>query len=166
MQSLAASAKSTSVATPTEQRQTLVVSPLRLSSQVAQIGQRLTMQLEATNTSKRAGHGIVMLSYPEHLVSFTELHTTGQETKVQPPHSPVGPPASAAPMTTAYQLLWSHWPVWAPGESRTAVITLVPRLPQDITLQLSVVLDDATTPTASQRWSFVVRIPFRTAEER
>src|SRR5262249_1071583 len=51
-------------------RQTLVVSPLRLSSQVAQVGQRLTVQLEAINTSKRAGHGVVMVNYPGHLVSF------------------------------------------------------------------------------------------------
>ena len=61
-----------------EARQTLIVSPLRLSSQVAQVGQRLTVELEATNTSKRPGHGIVMLNYPEHLVSFMALHTTGQ----------------------------------------------------------------------------------------
>src|SRR5438132_3216260 len=36
-------------------RPTLVVSPLRLSSQVAQVGQRLTVELEAINTSKRPG---------------------------------------------------------------------------------------------------------------
>ena len=81
----------------TEARQTLVVNPLRLSSQVAQVGQRLTVQLEATNTSKRAGHGIVMLNYPEHLVSFMALHTTGHETTVQLPASPVGLPGPAAP---------------------------------------------------------------------
>jgi len=39
----------------------------------------------------------------------------------------------------------------------------VPRLPQDITLHLSVVFDDTTTSTASQRWSSVVRIPFHAA---
>ena len=99
-----------------EARQTLVVSPLRLSSQVAQVGQRLTVELEAINTSKRSGHGIVMLNYPEHLVSFMALHTVGQATTVQLPAAPTGPPAPAAPATTAYQLLWSHWPVWAPGE--------------------------------------------------
>ncbi len=143
--------------------QTLVVSPLRLSNQVAQVGQRLTVELEAINTSKRPGHGIVMLNYPEHLVSFMALHTTGQATTVQVPASNTGPPAPAASPTTAYQLLWSHWPVWTPGERRTVTISLVPRLPQDMTLHVSVVLDDTAMPAASQRWSSVVRIPFRTA---
>jgi hypothetical protein len=146
-----------------EARPTLVVSPLRLSSQVAQVGQRLTVELEAINTSKRAGHGIVMLNYPEHLVSFMALHTSGQATTVQVPAAPAGSPAPAAPPTTAYQLLWSHWPVWTPGERRTAIISLVPRLPQDMTLHVSVVLDDTAAPAASQRWSSVLRIPFRTA---
>jgi hypothetical protein len=142
---------------------TLIVSPLRLSSQVAQVGQRLTVELEAVNTSKRPGHGTVMLNYPEHLVSFMALHTAGQETTVQVPAAPTGPPAPATPPTAAYQLLWSHWPVWTPGERRTAMISLVPRLPQDLTLHVSVVLDDTAVPAASQRWSHVVRIPFRTA---
>jgi hypothetical protein len=150
------------LAPPAEARQALVVSPLRLSSQVAQVGQRLTLELEAINTSKRAGHGIVMLNYPEHLVSFMALHTAGQATTVQVPAAPTGPPALTAPPTTAYQLLWSHWPVWTPGERRTAIISLVPRLPQDMTLHVSVVLDDAAAPAASQRWSSVIRIPFRT----
>ena len=152
-----------SFAPSAEARQTLVVSPLRLSSQVAQVGQRLTVEVEAANTSKRPGHGIVMLNYPEHLVSFIALYAPGQETLVQLPASPTGPPTSAAPATTAYQLLWSHWPVWAPGERRTAVIALVPRLPQDMTLHVSVVLDDPATPAASQRWSSMVRIPFQAA---
>jgi len=146
-----------------EARQTLVVSPLRLSSQVAQVGQRLTVELEAINTSKRSGHGIVLLNYPEHLVSFMALHTAGQATTVQLPAASTGPPAQAVPTTTAYQLLWSHWPVWNPGEHRTAIISLVPRLPQDMTLHVSVVLDGTAVPAASQRWSSVVRIPFRSA---
>ncbi len=151
------------LAPPAETRQTLVVSPLRLSSQMATVGQRLTVEVEATNTSKRPGHGIVMVNYPEHLVSFMALYAPGQETLVQLSASHTGPLASVAPATTAYQLLWSHWPVWAPGERRTAVISLVPRLPQDITLHVSVVLDETTTPAASQRWSSVVRIPFHAA---
>jgi hypothetical protein len=152
-----------SLTSSVEARQTLVVSPLRLSSQVAQVGQRLTVELEAINTSKHPGHGIVMLNYPEHLVSFMALHTVGQATTVQLPAAPTGPPALAAPPATAYQLLWSHWPVWTPGERRTAIISLVPRLPQDLTLHVSVVLDDTVVPAVSQRWSSVVRIPFRTA---
>jgi hypothetical protein len=144
-------------------RETLIVSPLRLSSQVAQVGQRLTVELEATNTSKRPGHGVVMLNYPEHLVSFMALHTAGQATTVQLPAAPAGPPTPAASPSPTYQLLWSHWPIWTPGERRTAIISLVPRLPQDMTLHVSVVLDDTAVPAASQRWSSVVRIPFRTA---
>jgi len=151
------------LAAPAGLRPTLVVSPLRLSSQVAHVGQRLTVQVEATNTSKRSGHGVVMLNYPEHLVSFMALHTTGQETMVQLPAAQQGAPVPTAPRPTAYQLLWSHWPVWAPGERRTAVIALVPRLPQDMTMHVSVVLDDTANPTASQRWSSMVRIPFQAA---
>lgn len=152
-----------SLAPAAEARQALVVKPLRLSSQVAQVGQRLSVELEATNMSKRAGHGVVMINYPEHLVSFMALHTAGQETMVQLPVAPSASPAPAAPATTAYQLLWSHWSVWPPGERRTAVIAMVPRLPQDITLHISVVFDETATPTASQRWSSVVRIPFHEA---
>jgi len=144
-------------------RPTLVVSPLRLSSQVAQVGQRLTVELEAINTSKHSGHGIVMLNYPEHLVSFMALHTAGEATTVQLPAAPTGPPVPVAAPTAAYQLLWSHWPVWTPGERRTAIISLVPRLPQDMTLHVSVILDDTVVPAASQRCSSLVRIPFRTA---
>src|SRR5262249_29396262 len=141
-------------------RQSLVVNPLRLSSQVAQVGQRLTVQLEAINNSKRAGHGVVMVNYPGHLVSFMALHAVGQETIAQLPVANVGSTAPGAAAATTYQLLWSHWPVWAPGERRTAVIALVPRLAQDITFHLSVVFDAATVP---QRWSSVVRIPFQAA---
>ena len=104
-----------------------------------------------------------MLNYPEHLVSLMALHMTGQETIAQLPGSNVGPPAPGAAATTTYQLLWSHWPVWAPGERRTAVIVLVPRLAQDMTFHLSVVFDEATAPTVPQRWSSVVRIPFQAA---
>lgn len=148
---------------PTASRPMLQVQPLRLSSQVAQLGQRLTVQVEAVNTSKRPSHGVVMLNYPEHLVSFMALHTAGQETMVQLAPASAGLPAPALPAPAAYQLLWSHWPAWAPGERRTAVIALVPRLPQDITMHLSVVLDDASRAANAQRWSTVVRIPFRTA---
>lgn len=148
---------------PAGGRQTMAVSPLRLSSQVAQVGQRLTVYLEATNISTHSGHGVVMLNYPGHLVSFMALHTVGHESMVQLPVSSVGSHAPGAATTTTYQLLWSHWPVWAPGERRTAVIALVPRLAQDMTFHLSVVFDEAATPKLSQRWSSVVRIPFQAA---
>ena len=90
---------------------TLVVSPPRLSSQVAQMGQRLTVELEAINTSKRPGHGIVMLNYSKHLVSFMALDTTGQKTVVQLPTSNTEVPDQTVLARTAYQLLWSSWPV-------------------------------------------------------
>jgi hypothetical protein len=104
-----------------------------------------------------------MLNYPEQLVSFMALHIAGQAPTMQLPASPTGPPAPAAPTTAAHHLVWSHWPVWAPGERRTAIISLVPRLPQDLTLHVSVVFEDTAVPAASQRWSSVVRIPFRSA---
>ncbi len=69
-------------------RQTLLVSPLRLSSQVAQVGQRLTMELKRRTPVSAQGMGMVMLNYPEHLVSFMALHTVGQETTVQLPAAP------------------------------------------------------------------------------
>jgi hypothetical protein len=140
--------------------QTLVVQPLRLSSQVARLGQRLTVELEAINTSARLGYGIVMLNYPEHLVSLMAMHTSGHETTVQLPLATAGPGAIG---TTTYRLLSSHWQTWAPGERRTASITMVPRLPQELTLHVSVVLDEPTSRGASQRWSSVLRIPFQSA---
>jgi Transglycosylase SLT domain len=143
----------------TKTRRTLVVSPLLFSSQVAQVGQRLTVQIEARHTGNHAAHGIVMLNYPEHLVSFIALHTAEHETIVQLPASQTRRSALATPVTAAYQLLWRHWPAWAPGERRTAVVALVPLLPQDITLQLSVVLEETATPAVPQRWSTMVRIP-------
>jgi hypothetical protein len=78
---------------------------------------------------------------------------------VQLPASQPRPSVLALPATAAYQVLWRHWPAWAPGERRTAVIALVPLLPQDITLHLSVMLEDTATPAVPQRWSTMVRIP-------
>jgi hypothetical protein len=104
-----------------------------------------------------------MLNYPGHLVSFMALHTVGQETMVQLPTAQPALPAPATPATTAYQFLWSHQPVWPPGEPLTVLISLVPRLPQDMTLHVSVMLDDTAVPDAAQRWSSVLRIPFSAA---
>jgi hypothetical protein len=151
------------LAQPADSPQALMVSPLRLSSRVARVGQRLTVQLEATNTSARAGHGLIMLNYPGHLVSFMALHAVGQETIAQFPVASVEPSSSGAPATTTYQLLWSQWPTWAPGEHRTAIIALMPRLAEDITFHLSVVFDEDSAPAAPQRWSAVVRIPSQSA---
>src|SRR5262245_54864810 len=151
------------LAQPADSPQALMVSPLRLSSQVARVGQRLTVQLEATNISARAGHGMIMLNYPGHLVSFMALHAVGQETIAQFPVANVELSSRSALATTTYQLLWSQWPTWAPGEHRTAVIALMPRLAEDITFHVSVVFEEDSALAEPQRWSAVVRIPFQAA---
>jgi hypothetical protein len=146
----------------TEERTLLVVSPLRFSSHVAQLGQRLTLHLEALNASPHPAHGVVMLNYPEHLVSFMALHTTGGDTTVQLPGTQTGPPTITTTASGVYRLLWSHWPAWQPGERRTATIALVPHLPQDMMVHVSVALHPAQA-AQPQQWSSVVRIPFESA---
>ena len=89
-----------------------------------------------------------MLNYPEHLVSFMALHTTGQATTVQLPashHGVTSPAASEPRVSTLVESLAGL----DPRERRTAIISLVPRLPQDMTLHVSVVLDDTAAPAAS-----------------
>jgi Transglycosylase SLT domain len=147
---------------PGATRQALVVQPLRLSSQVAQLGQQITVYLEAINTSQRLAQGVVMLHYPEHAVSFIGLQADGQGHPAQLAMSRTGSITPAASTASMYQLLWSRWSSWAPGEHRTAVVTVVPRVPQDITLHVSVMLEQVTTPAASQQWSMTVRIPLQT----
>ena len=147
----------------TVDRSLLVVSPLQFSSRVAQLGQRLTLHLEALNASAQPAHGVVMLNYPEHLVSFMALHMAGGDTTVQLPATQSGPPTLASTAGTVYRLLWSHWPTWQPGERRTATVALVPHLPQDIMVHLSVVLHTSQT-TQPQHWGSVVRIPFGPAK--
>ncbi len=140
--------------------QTLLVNPLRLSSPVAQLGQQVTVELEAVNTSPRLGYGIVMINYPEHLVSFMAMHTSGYETTVQIPQATTEPGTHGV---SVQRLLSSHWQAWAPGERRTARIALVPRLPQEIMLHVSVVLDEPGNRGTTQRWSSMVRIPMQAA---
>ena len=137
------------------------VGPLRVSHEVAWVGQRLTVHFDAQHTGEHTSHGIVLLTYPEPLVSFIALHTSEHETTARLPSSPTGPPIQAAWSTTAYQFLRSSWPVWQPGERRTAAFALIPRLPQDLALHLSVLVYDAAETTVQQRWSTVVRLPVR-----
>jgi Transglycosylase SLT domain len=146
----------------TADRNLLVVSPLRFSSRVAHLGQKLTLYLEALNASTRPAHGVVMLNYPEHLVSFMALHTVG-DTTVQLPAAPTGRPTSATAAGDVYRLLWSHWPAWQPGERRTATIALVPHVPQDMMVHVSVVLHTSQA-APPQHWSSVVRVPFDAAK--
>lgn len=138
----------------------LTVKALRFSEKRARLGKQLTVQIEAINTSKQPAEGMVMLNYPEHLVSFLALNTQDNDTAVHiaDPSRPV----AASQASHAYRLLWRQWPVWRPGERRTAAITLVPRVPQDITLQLNVVLTPTSQKPGAQRWSRVLRIPFAT----
>lgn len=127
---------------------------------MVRLGERLTLQLDAINTGSRPGHGIIMLNYPEHLVSFMALTSPGRETVAQLSSSPRASALPSVSGTTTYRLLSSHWPTWAPGERRTAMIALVPLRLQDITLHVSVVLDDPTRQGEAQRWSSLLRIPF------
>jgi hypothetical protein len=103
-----------------------------------------------------------MLNYPDRLVSFMALHTSENQTTVQLAQSSAAPGTASSQLHNAYQLLWRQWPDWQPGERRTATIALVPRVPEDITLHLSVVLKTPTQIADQQRWSSVVRIPFHT----
>lgn len=137
----------------------LTVKALRFSDQRARLGKRLTIEIEAVNTSKQPADGMIMLNYPEYLVSFLALNTQDNDTAVQ--LSSASQPVAAA-QANAYRLLWRQWPVWRPGERRTATIALVPRVPQDITLQLNVVLTPSAQQPSTQRWSRVLRIPFAT----
>ena len=159
---LKSSAPRLTLTPPGATRQALVVQPLRLSSQVAQLGQRVTVYLEAINTSQRPAQGVVMLHYPEPAVSFIALQADGQASPAQPALARADSITPAASTASMYQLLWSRWSSWAPGEHRTAMVALVPRVPQDITLHVSVMLEPATTPAASQHWSTTVRIPLQT----
>jgi hypothetical protein len=138
---------------------TLAVYPTSPASQ-ARPGQRLLLQLDAVNTGSQPGQGLVLLHYPEHLVSFIALTSPGRETIAQ--LSPASRTAAMSPATTTptYQLLASHWPTWGAGERRTATIALVPTQPQDLLLHVSVVLDDPLRQGDGQRWSSLWRVPF------
>lgn len=137
----------------------LVMGPLRMSHQIAQVGQRLTISLEAQHVGTAAFRGVVMLTYPEPLVSFIALRTSEHETTVRIPSPPNGETTHAAWATTAYQFLQGIWPAWQPGQRRHAVLALIPRAAEDLALHLSVLVYDATKNTIQQRWSTVVHLP-------
>jgi hypothetical protein len=139
----------------------LRITPLRFSQHVAQVGEHVTLHLEALQVGSQTSHGVVLLTYPEHMVSFMALHTAGSDTTVRLPGTLAGPVGKAAWTSTAYQFLQGRWPTWQPGQRRTAVLALVPHVPQDIALHLSVLLYDATETTVQQRWSTMVRLPVR-----
>jgi hypothetical protein len=145
---------------PVDTTRGLVVSPLRFSSRVVRLGERFTISLEAINTGPQMSHGVVMLNYLDHLVSFMALHTNDKDTMVQISRAP-SPATATGYLQPTYRLLWRDWPDWRPGERRTATVTLVPRLAQDLRLHLSVVLNTAQAQGASpHRWSSIVSLPF------
>jgi hypothetical protein len=146
-----------------DEKRDMVVGPLRLSHKTARVGQRLTIHLDAQHMGSEVFHGVVMLTYPEPLVSFVALHTSERQTTVRIPTSQSGQTVQAAWVTSAYRFLQGSWPAWQPGQRRTAVLALVPRLPQDLALHLSVLVYDATETTVRQRWSTVVRLPVHTS---
>ena len=145
----------------TDEEPRIVVSPLRLSDKVAQVGRRLTLHLEVHHAGPTAAHGVVILTYPEPLVSFIALHTSERETTVRIPPAPNRQTVPSTWPATSYQFLQGVWSVWQPGQQRTAVFALIPRQPQDLALHLSVLLYDDTKTTVQHRWSTVVRIPVR-----
>ena len=138
----------------------LVVSPLRFSSRVVRLGERFTISLEAINTGPQMSHGVVMLNYLDHLVSFMALHTNDKDTMVQLSSTP-SPVTATGSLQPAYRLLWRDWPNWRPGERRTATVTLVPHLAQELRLHLSVVLNGTQAQgTPPHRWSSIISLPF------
>jgi hypothetical protein len=142
-----------------EVRGPLRVMPLRLSRAVARQGKLITIQLEARHSSPQRGQGLVMLYYPAHLVSLAALHSAVGGTAAAFPASEVGR-AAPADATAAYQLLRTAWSAWQPGEQRRAMIALIPRVPQDLMLYISVVLEpSAPTSRPPRQWGTVVRIP-------
>ncbi|MGE3540635.1 MAG: lytic transglycosylase domain-containing protein [Candidatus Tectimicrobiota bacterium] len=144
---------------PGATRQNLAVQPVRLSSQVAQIGQHLSVFLEAINTGPHPARGVIMLHYPAHAVSFLTLQGDAYDSPARTPAPPLGSPTAFTTATALYQLRWSRWQSWAPGEQRSAMITLVPRIAQDITLHVSVSLESTSALPTAQHWSTSVRIP-------
>jgi hypothetical protein len=141
-----------------EVRGPLRVMPLRLSRQVARQDKLITIQLEARHSSPQRGQGLVMLYYPAHLVSLAALRSSAGETAAAFPATAVGQAAPADAMA-AYQLLRTAWSTWQPGEQRRAMIALIPRVPQDLMLYISVVLAPSAPARRPQQWGTVVRIP-------
>jgi hypothetical protein len=137
-----------------------VLAALQMPPLGGQVGQRLLLHLNAWNISSDALHGVVSLTYPEPLLSLLALHTTPDETTVQLPSSSAG----ATHPSATYQFLQSAWPTWQAGQQRTAVLALIPRLPQDIALHLSVLLYDRDHTALQHRWSTLIRIPVQPAQ--
>ena len=139
---------------------TPVLAALQTPPSGGRVGQRLLLHLNAWNISSDAAHGVVSLTYPEPFLSLLALRTTPEDTTVQLP----SPPADDSHPSTTYRFLQSAWPTWQAGEQRAAVLALIPRLPQDIALHLSVLLYDRDQMALRYRWSTMIRIPVKPAQ--
>jgi hypothetical protein len=137
-----------------------VLAALQMPPLGGQVGQRLLLHLNAWNISSDAVHGVVSLTYPEPFLSLLALHTAPDETTVQLP----SPSAGTTHPSATYRFLQSAWPTWQAGQQRTAVLALIPRLPQDIALHLSVLLYDRDHMALQHRWSTIIRIPVQPAQ--
>jgi hypothetical protein len=147
------------IQTQTDEKRDIVVSSLHLSPKVARVGQRVTVYLAAQHTGTETVRGMVMLTYPEPLVSFVALRTSDRQITVRLSSSQSGQMMKALWATTAYRFLRGSWPPWRPRERRSAALALVPRLPQDLILHLSILVYDTAETTVRHRWSTIIRIP-------
>ena len=137
-----------------------VLAALQMPPSGGRVGQRLLLHLNAWNISSDAAHGVVSLTYPEPFLSLLALRTSPDDTTVQL----LSPLPVTIHSSTAYRFLQSAWPTWQAGQQRTAVVALIPRLPQDIALHLSVLLYDRDHGTLQHRWSTMIRIPVQHAQ--
>ncbi len=137
----------------------LMVTPLHVPPSGGRVGQRLLLHLEAWNVGTEAAHGVVSLTYPVPLLSLLALRTAPDNTTVHLPTTQATQSIHVSWAGNAYDFLQSAWPAWQPGQRRTAVLALVPRLAQDIALHCSILLYDPSHTAVQHRWSTVVRIP-------
>jgi hypothetical protein len=139
----------------------LQVQALRLSQPVGQVGRPMTASLDIVQGGGHTSHGVVMLMYPEHLVSYMMLNTTGNATTVRLPEASGGQLGKASWVTNTYQILRGDWPEWRPGQQRTLAFALVPKVSQEITVHLSIFLYNTLGSAEQHRWSTIVRLPVR-----
>jgi hypothetical protein len=147
--------------TPGSEANGLVASPVHFSPRVVQVGQRVTVHFDARHTDAGVRHGVVMITYPESMVSFVVLRTSEHQTTVRLPAAPRQQMARASWGTRTYQFLQGDWPAWRPGERRTVRFMLVPRQSRELALHLSILVYNEDVTAVQHRWSTVVRLPVR-----
>jgi hypothetical protein len=139
----------------------LQVQALRMAQPVGQVGQRMSAALDIIQGGPQTSHGVVMLMYPEHLVSYMMLNTSGNATTVRLPEASAGQLGKVSWVANTYQILRGDWPEWRPGQQRTLAFALVPKVSQDITVHLSIFLYNSMGGPEQHRWSQMVRLPVR-----